>query len=117
MEDLLLWSKTQLNEFKTSVEPVALLPVIETCKQLLQLNSEAKNISYQQTIEPTDMANTDIYFLQTIYPESFAKCDQSVSAKRNQLKYLPAREQLPHPIYKKRRHSVYPGTVPASYFQ
>jgi len=66
MEDLLLWSKTQLNEFKTSVEPVALLPVIETCKQLLQLNSEAKNISYQQTIEPTDMANTDIYFLQTI---------------------------------------------------
>lgn len=67
MEDLLLWSKTQLNEFKTSVEPVALLPVIETCKQLLQLNSEAKNISYQQTIAASDTANTDIYFLQTIF--------------------------------------------------
>lgn len=66
MEDLLLWSKTQLNEFKPSLEPVGLLPVSETCKQLLQLNSEAKNITYQQSIAASDTANTDIYFLQTI---------------------------------------------------
>ncbi len=66
MEDLLLWSKTQMNEFKATMQPVALLPVVETCKQLLQLNSAAKNISYQQTIAATDAAHTDNYFLQTI---------------------------------------------------
>ena len=66
MEDLLLWSKTQMNEFKTSLQTVEVIPVVETCKQLLQLNSDAKNISYQQTINDGDSAQTDTYFLQTI---------------------------------------------------
>ena len=66
MEDLLLWSKTQMNEFKTSIQMVKLAPVVETCKQLLQLNSDAKGISYQLTINDDDSAQTDTYFLQTI---------------------------------------------------
>lgn len=66
MEDLLLWSKTQMNEFKTSLQTVELIPVVETCKQLLQLNSDAKSISYQQKINDVDSAETDTYFLQTI---------------------------------------------------
>lgn len=66
MEDLLLWSKTQMNEFKTSMQPTPLLPVIETCKQLLQLNSDAKNITYQQAVTSTETVYSDTYFLQTI---------------------------------------------------
>lgn len=66
MEDLLLWSKTQMNEFKASLHLVQLVPVVETCKQLLQLNSDAKDISYKQTMNDADAAHTDIYFLQTI---------------------------------------------------
>ena len=66
MEDLLLWSKTQMNEFKTSIQSTALLPVVQACQNLLQLNSEAKNISYQNTVSPTTIINTDPYYLQTI---------------------------------------------------
>ncbi len=66
MEDLLLWSKTQMNEFKTSIQSTALLPVVQACQNLLQLNSEAKNISYQNTVSPTTTINTDPYYLQTI---------------------------------------------------
>lgn len=65
MEDLLLWSKTQMNEFKPNIQPVDILSTIETCKGLLQLNSEAKKINYNQHIN-SSIVKTDQYFLQTI---------------------------------------------------
>lgn len=66
MEDLLLWSKTQMSEFKTSIQKTPLLPIIESCQNLLQLNSEAKNIRYKKNISETSTAQTDSYYLQTI---------------------------------------------------
>ena len=66
MEDLLLWSKTQMNEFKTNIQSTALYPVVEACKKLMQLNTEAKNISYIEDIPENIMVKTDPYYLQTI---------------------------------------------------
>lgn len=65
MEDLLLWSKTQMNEFKPNLQPVEIASTIEGCKQLLQLNSDAKNITYKQEID-SSIIETDPNFLQTI---------------------------------------------------
>jgi len=66
MEDLLLWSKTQMSEFKTSMQVSPLLPVIDACKNLLKLNSDSKNIVYKNLI-PADLSvNTDPYYLQNI---------------------------------------------------
>ena len=66
MEDLLLWSKTQMSEFKISIQTAALLPIINSCKNLLQLNSDAKNISFKNVIPAGLTVNTDPYYLQTI---------------------------------------------------
>ena len=66
MEDLLLWSKTQMNEFSTTIKPTLIAPVIDTCTNLLQLNSDAKNITYYNTVPENSIINTDCYFLQTI---------------------------------------------------
>ena len=66
MEDLLLWSKTQMSEFKTTIQTTKLLPIIEACQNLLQLNTEAKNIQYKNLIPENSMVKTDPYYLQTI---------------------------------------------------
>ncbi|MDZ4793740.1 MAG: HAMP domain-containing sensor histidine kinase [Bacteroidota bacterium] len=66
MEDLLLWSKTQMSEFKTVMQSTHLLPVVNACQALLQLNSEAKNIQYKKEISGTLIIITDPYYLQTI---------------------------------------------------
>lgn len=66
MEDLLLWSKTQMNEFKVSMLPVPLLDTINTCKKLLQLNCDAKNITFQINVPDTQKIQTDPYYFQTI---------------------------------------------------
>lgn len=65
MEDLLLWSKTQMNEFTPNVQPFDIASTIEGCKQLLQLNSDAKNITFKQEID-SSLIKTDPNFLQTI---------------------------------------------------
>ncbi len=66
MEDLLLWSKTQMSEFKTNIQSTKLLPIINACQNLLQLNTEAKNIRYKNLVEENTIINTDPYYLQTI---------------------------------------------------
>jgi signal transduction histidine kinase len=66
MEDLLIWSKTQMDSFNAAVEEVAVLSTITTCQKLMQLNGEAKNIIYQNTIPESLMVRTDSYYLQAI---------------------------------------------------
>ncbi len=66
MEDLLLWSKTQMNQFKTDMQPVAVEEVVGECLQLLQLNIEAKNIQVHNKLSSEIMVQSDPYFLQTI---------------------------------------------------
>ncbi|MEO7046341.1 MAG: HAMP domain-containing sensor histidine kinase [Ferruginibacter sp.] len=67
MEDLLMWSKTQLNEFNTSMELVNLFDVANTCQQLLQLNIDSKHLQVQNTVSKETAAYSDSYFLQTIF--------------------------------------------------
>lgn len=65
MEDLLLWSKTQMNEFSISLQLVDLSEIITSCKKLLQLNSDAKHITYENSIDRNEIV-TDPYYVQTI---------------------------------------------------
>jgi len=66
MEDLLLWSKTQMNEFKTSIQSVDITETIQQALALLQLNITAKNLSVDNQIPDLLVLDTDPYYLQTI---------------------------------------------------
>lgn len=66
MEDLLLWSKTQMNQFNTDMQPVAIDEAVGACLQLLQLNIEAKNIAITNRLSSEIIVTSDPYFLQTI---------------------------------------------------
>ncbi|UIR57546.1 tetratricopeptide repeat-containing sensor histidine kinase [Sphingobacterium sp. SRCM116780] len=67
MEDLLLWSKTQMSRLNPSIKPVVLLPALRPVEQLLQLPIEEKNIQLQNNIMPDTTVMADDNFLQTIY--------------------------------------------------
>ncbi|MGJ7031756.1 ATP-binding protein [Niabella hirudinis] len=66
MEDLLLWSKTQMNTFDAKIQPVNMGTVVTDCQRLLQLNSDAKNIEYEIAIPGELMIQADTNYLQTI---------------------------------------------------
>lgn len=66
MEDLLLWSKTQINEFKTDKQTSSLNLIVDQCIALLQLNIDAKNIELQNNLPPNTTIFTDPYYLQNI---------------------------------------------------
>lgn len=66
MEDLLIWSKTQLSAFKLNIQTVSITETVHTCQQLLQLDSDAKQIQYDLRIPENATAQTDAYYLQTI---------------------------------------------------
>ena len=66
MEDLLLWSKTQMNEFKVNLQQVSVIDTVIACQNLLQLNSDAKNIQYNVEVSEKHYIKTDNYYLQTI---------------------------------------------------
>jgi len=66
MEDLLLWSKTQMNQFNTDMQPVSVKDVVDECLGLLQLNIEAKNIDVNNELTSDFIVHSDPYFLLTI---------------------------------------------------
>ncbi|GAB3426109.1 hypothetical protein GCM10027516_29700 [Niabella aquatica] len=66
MEDLLLWSKTQMSEFKIQTQPVCIAELVTSCQSLLQLSSATKNIRYKNDIINSIVIETDVYYLQTI---------------------------------------------------
>lgn len=66
MEDLLLWSKTQMNQFSVQMQPVGLHEAVASCLQLLQLNIEAKHLSIENNIPDFIQVRSDESFLQTI---------------------------------------------------
>lgn len=66
MEDLLLWSKTQMSQFNISIQATEIKPVINQCIQLLKLNIEAKNLVVENNVSENIVQETDPYFLQII---------------------------------------------------
>ncbi len=66
MEDLLLWSKTQLSQFNTNIQITDLEAIIEHCLQLMKLNIENKSIKIVTRNIETKTIKTDPYFLQII---------------------------------------------------
>ena len=66
MEELLLWSKTQMNNFVPQICQEHLLPIVQHGLNLLKLNIEAKKINIVQNIPEDLTVKTDEYYLQTI---------------------------------------------------
>lgn len=66
MEELLLWSKTQMNAFDTKMQETDIMEIVRICKNLLQLNSDAKNLYYETEITEPMKIYTDPNYLQTI---------------------------------------------------
>ncbi len=66
MEDLLLWSKTQMNQFNADMQPVAINNIVSESLQLLQLNSDAKGLDIKTADLDDVTVNSDPYFLQAI---------------------------------------------------
>lgn len=66
MEDLLLWSKTQMNQFNAEMQPVRVPDIVFESLQLLQLNSDAKNLEIKTTVPDNTTVHSDPYFLQAI---------------------------------------------------
>ena len=66
MEDLLLWSKTQMSEFKINLQEISITDTVIACQNLLQLNSDAKNVQDEIDIQENHVVKSDKYYLQTI---------------------------------------------------
>jgi signal transduction histidine kinase len=66
MEDLLLWSKTQMNQFRADIQPVRLTAIADQCLKLLQLNIEARNLHIENLVADNTMVHADPYYLQAI---------------------------------------------------
>lgn len=66
MEDLLLWSKTQMNEFRAEIRPTELAPVVDQCLKLLQLHLEEKNLTVDSKLSEKEMVLADPFYLETI---------------------------------------------------
>ncbi|MCF2489420.1 HAMP domain-containing sensor histidine kinase [Dyadobacter sp. CY347] len=66
MEDLLLWSKTQMNQFKADIQPVDVSYIASQSLKLLQLNIDSKNIRIENDVPADTMVRTDPYYLQAI---------------------------------------------------
>jgi signal transduction histidine kinase len=66
LEDLLLWSKSQLSAFSIHKTNIALRPIIDQVFDLLQLAVEEKNIHIQNNVSMDDYIYTDHQLLQII---------------------------------------------------
>lgn len=66
MEELLLWSKSQMNQFKTDVQLVDLRTLLVQTLELVRLNSEAKGIQMNNKVLQGTLVEADPYYLQTI---------------------------------------------------
>lgn len=66
MEDLLLWSKTQMNQFQADIQPVNVAQIVSQSLRLLQLNIEAKNLMIDNAVSSEIIVSTDPYYLQAI---------------------------------------------------
>lgn len=66
MEDLLLWSKTQMREFRAHMQPVTVAPVTDQCLKLLHLNIEAKALSVEKEIPGDAEIYSDPYYMEII---------------------------------------------------
>jgi len=66
MEDLLLWSKTQMNQFNTTMQHAPLEPVVLQVLGLVQLSRESKNLTIENDVSTNAIVFTDPSFLQTI---------------------------------------------------
>lgn len=68
LEDLLIWSKSQMNSFKIEKAFFEIEPIINDCVKLYQLNFDAKKISCTIDENLKDVSVfTDVYSFQTIF--------------------------------------------------
>lgn len=66
MEDMLVWSKTQMHEFKTTIQTVHVFEKVQQILALLQLNIVAKNVAIHNETPTQLIINTDPYYIEII---------------------------------------------------
>lgn len=67
MEDLLLWSKSQMNSFTPQYRPVKILPLLQQELQLLHEQVKAKELRVSLNVSKELVFNTDENFMAVIF--------------------------------------------------
>lgn len=66
LEDLLIWSKSQLYQFSPSIEPINLFDLSNNITSLLENTADTKNITVTNTISPDLIIASDLNMLTII---------------------------------------------------
>lgn len=66
LEDLLIWSKSQLHQFSPSIEPINLFDLSNNITSLLENTARTKNIEVTNTISPDLIIASDLNMLTII---------------------------------------------------
>ena len=66
MEDMLIWAKSQMENFELSIEPVDIRSLIDEVIMVHKINAEQKNVSLQIDCPEDQIINTDSNFLRII---------------------------------------------------
>ena len=86
MEDLLLWSKSQMQSFKPRFVPVNITDIIQKELSLTQQRLEDRNIRVQNEMPEHFMQKTDENFVDSDRSESASKCHQIQRRKQHHLR-------------------------------
>ncbi len=66
MEDMLIWAKSQMENFELSIEPVDIRNLIDEIMLVHKINADQKNVSFQVDCAVDQVINTDSNFLRII---------------------------------------------------
>ena len=66
MEDMLIWAKSQMENFELSIEPVDIRSLIDEVIMVHKINAEQKNVSLQIDCPEDQIINTDSNFSRII---------------------------------------------------
>lgn len=74
LEDLLVWSKSQLHQFTAVHEKVLLKPLVDQVAGLLQTQAREKKLELQNRIQSSLYLNTDLNMITIIIRNIFSNC-------------------------------------------
>jgi signal transduction histidine kinase len=83
MEDLLLWSKSQMNNFTPQYKPVKILPLIAQETELFEEQIKQKELDINIDVSPDNSQNTDENFiaiiLRNLIQNAIKQCDNKAT--------------------------------------
>ena len=83
MEDLLLWSKSQMNNFMPEYKPVKILPLLTQETELFEEQIKEKELNINIEVNPDNSQNTDENFmaviLRNLMQNAIKQCDNKAT--------------------------------------